>query len=127
GLDAALGIQLFLDRLDALESSPKRANTRQDDAKALALLAKRGIDADERMRLRKLIQVATTLPELPDEGTLTKMANARKERHKLILEALHLWWKDWSTVARSHLKRQHLIWLGLAKRSNSKSNGDPRR
>jgi hypothetical protein len=119
GPGAVLGVKIFLDRLNALESGS------DDDQAALATLARRGLDKAERDRVAALVQKAQSLPSLPDAQAraLQSEADALYTRNLL---ALHEWWSDWSTIARTHIKRRaHLISLGLAARTQRRADAAP--
>lgn len=115
GAAAVLGVKQLLDRLDALESATDRVSTKPQDLAAIALLAERGINASERQRLRNLITVAESAPELslPDADTVAKSEAAVLRN----LMALRAWYEEWSGIARVVIKRRdYLIRMGLAKR-----------
>ena len=104
---------MFLARLAALEqgSDPARADARDSDQQAIALLAKRGLDAAERKRLSGLVQVA--LGPTPALAAIQGTDNGRRDA----LLRLKLWYNEWATVAHATIhKRSHLIRLGLATR-----------
>ncbi|WP_437742794.1 hypothetical protein WMF39_45950 [Sorangium sp. So ce1504] len=115
GTAAVRGVATFLARLDALESGadPDRAGTKQSDKKAVAFLATRGLDKDERKRLKGLVDVALgpTSP-LPETTELPETARRREA-----LSKLRAWFDEWSTTARAVVKKRgYLIRLGLANR-----------
>jgi hypothetical protein len=113
GAQAVRGVALFLGRLDALEhgSDPSRADSRETDQQAIALLAKRGLDATERKRLSALVHVV-----LGPTPALTAIQPADNGRRDALLK-LKLWYNEWATVAHATIhKRSHLIRLGLATR-----------
>ncbi|MBI2389513.1 MAG: hypothetical protein HYV09_07945 [Deltaproteobacteria bacterium] len=113
GLAAVMGVMTFLDRLDELEKSPERKSTRKADQAALATLAKRGIDDEERKRLRTLVKLIEATPELLDDGDETD------DEKQAALVQLRAWFEDWSATARTVVtRRDHLIRLGLAKRKS---------
>ncbi|MBI2391018.1 MAG: hypothetical protein HYV09_15610 [Deltaproteobacteria bacterium] len=115
GLPAVMGVMTFLDRLDELEKSPERKSTRKADQAAVATLAKRGIDDKERKRLRALVDLIQSSPDLLDGG------DKREEKKQAALLKLRAWFEDWSSTARTVItRRDQLISLGLAQR---KSNG----
>ena len=115
GAGAVLSVCAFLDRLDALESAPERITTRNADHAALATLVKRGITSAERMRVRKLVQMAQAIGA-PAEVDADPTADARRSD----LVALRAWFDDWSETARTVItRRDHLIRLGLAKRKKA--------
>jgi len=120
GSGAVLAVETYLDRLDALESDPDRADSRDADLAVLATLAQRGVTEAQRAQLRGLIEQAKTLPESPSPEELQQAAEARSaaaEAHLKRLHDLYLWYKDWSSVARNAInRRDQLIRLGLANR-----------
>lgn len=110
---AVVAVGQFLDRLDALESSPKRKSTRRDDHAALATLVKRGITEQARKAARHLINViesaAVPQPAINDPQLGVARAQAMAD--------LHAWLSDWTECARSVIKRRdQLIRLGIGKR-----------
>lgn len=113
GPTAVLGVKTLLDRLDALEKSKHK-----DDHAAIALLAKRGVDKDERKRLRALVEKAETpATSAGDDGAAAAASAARVEQRVAALASLRAWYEEWSEIARAAVKRRdHLILLGLAKR-----------
>lgn len=112
GEAAVVSVSRFLDRLDALESSPDRAGTRDADLAALETLARRGVHAAERARLRQLVDVAQAVLPPPEENS-DRLEN---------LAALHAWLDEWSETARAVIRRRdHLIALGLVKRRKKKA------
>ena len=118
GPAAVLGVATFLDRLDALEKGTGREDTRDADAKALELLAIRGIGTDERARLRALIGDAQLAPKVDPQGTA-----ALEAAHEVDMLALYAWYFEWSERARAiFTNRAARIQLGIAKRR--KPNGD---
>jgi len=115
GAAAVLGVKQLLDRLDALETGEGRSATRETAQAALAILAQRGIDSTQRQRLRDLIKVAESAPEisLPDAQSAAKADAAHVKR----LMALRAWFEEWSSITRVAIKRRdYLIRLGLARR-----------
>jgi hypothetical protein len=109
GPEAVLGVGLLLDRLDDLENSPDRLATRDQDHAALATLAQRGYTAQERARLRELVNLTKNVA-----GSVAPLSN---EERTVIVEQLYAWLTDWSTYAKTVItRRDHLIRLGLAKR-----------
>jgi hypothetical protein len=125
GLPAVLAIQTFLDRLDELEASPLREDTREQDHAALRLLATRGIDPATRQRLRALTAVARSIPLAPDP----LQAEQRAQRDRLLNQALtdlHAWWDEWAEIARQDItRRSYLIALGLASRNRRPADPKP--
>ena len=118
GPDAVHGIATFLARLDLLEScnDPSRESHYEDDKAAVELLAKRGVDVNERRRLQEFVEVALGPAEAISEVSLS---NPEILRTRLI--ALRKWYDDWARTAKAVItKRSYLIRLGLAKRRNNK-------
>lgn len=117
GIAAVIGVKALLDRLDALQRAPERKATRKEDAAALETLAKRGVDANERARLRALVERAEGYVG-PDDGADAKAARKEREAKNLqALKDLRAWYEDWAEMARLLIsRRDHLIRLGLAKR-----------
>ena len=116
GDGAVPGVATLLDRLDALETSPTRKATRKADHAALAMLTKRGLSADERARLRALVNTATAAAKA-SEGASDAAEEAPSNEAVL---KLYAWYGEWSEVARAVIKRRdHLIRLGLAKRKKA--------
>ncbi len=117
GAGSILSVSTFLDRVDALEHGEDRKGTRKADHAAVELLASRGITPGERKRLRGLIKIAETASVQPSAGDVVPAPNPAAESHRGDLLALYAWYSDWSTTARSFIKRRdHLVRLGLAKR-----------
>jgi hypothetical protein len=115
GPAAVVGVRLLLDRLDALESLPARAATREADHAALATLTKRRMTRDERDRLRALVKTAEDVEE-----PTSPLAAVDDEAREAALVALYAWLHDWTNTARSVVKKRiHLISLGLAKRKHA--------
>jgi len=114
GPEAVASVAKFLDRLDALEDSAERKKSRKEDRAALDTLAKRGIDAEERIRLRKLVKSAQGLLDLPAEDPHAEERDAVNEED---LVALYGWYRDWAETARVAVtRRDHHIKLGIASR-----------
>jgi hypothetical protein len=118
GVAAVNGVATFLSRVAALASGSEaeRKATRKEDKKAVELLAKRGLDEEERARLQALVDVALgpTAPMVPSEAAAAGDENRRKA-----LTALKDWYEEWSTAARAVVKKRgYLIRLGLATRKS---------
>jgi hypothetical protein len=113
GAGAVLHVGILLERLDQLESGQGReAAMRARDQAALTVLASRGITADERARLRKLVETAKRVaPTL-----VSPSAREEQERKRIAgLVALRDWFQEWSEIARVVVKRRDvLIRMGLA-------------
>lgn len=118
GPSSVVGVKKLLDRLDELESGESRKKTRKQDHAALATLAGRGFDKEERARLRGLVATAQTVSAPAEPAAVPNAAERRQA-----LEALYLWFKDWSQTAHAVIKkRAHLITLGLAKRKSPRKS-----
>lgn len=116
---AILGIELLLGRMDALESSPDRAATRDEDRAALTTLAQRGYTPAERQRLAGLVEIAR-------RGTKqTEPISVAVAPSTVELE-VYRFFNDWAETARVRIKRRdQLIMLGLAKRRRVKEDDAP--
>jgi hypothetical protein len=113
GVAAVLGVNTFLARLDALESSPERAATREADHAALATLAARGVTPAERTRMAALVREAEVLH---DDGSPDASELSAAEQQTSLREA-RAFYEEWSTIARTVVSRRDLlIRLGLAQR-----------
>lgn len=114
GPAAVLSVLQLLDRLDVLESGG-RPDSQDADKEAIAELAKRGMGATERARLRELVRVAQSSPIIPAEAN-AKAAELESQRVDA-LKALYAWYAQWSEVARAVVTRRgDLVLLGMAKR-----------
>jgi hypothetical protein len=110
GPTAVIGVRHLLDRLDALDSGPARERTRKEDRAALAALAKRGITADERRRLRVLVDAAG-----PANEKAAPQRSPDPTDHETRLMALRAWYDEWATIAKAAVSRgDHLTRMGLA-------------
>lgn len=124
GFEAVATVATLLDRLDALESSPDRAATRDDDKRALELLAKRVLPSSERQRLRALVDKVIRAKNLPAAPPPSVSTSKKEAQHLEDLKALRAWYEEWSEIARAVISRRDwLILLGLARRKRSK--GEP--
>ena len=110
---SVVGVRRVIHRLNDLESSPERKETRKQDHAALARLAERGIDKAERTRIEALLTIVGTLGDA--EAPEPSEAEAAIRRNHLV--KLREWFEEWSEVAKVAIKRRdHLIRLGLAHR-----------
>jgi hypothetical protein len=124
GIDAVRGALTFFARLDALENGtdPERASSRDDDKKAVELLASRGIDKAERKRVGDLAALAIAPTEAPAAPVASP--NIQKRRESLV--ALRRWYDDWSATAHAVIrKRQYLIRMGLGRRKRRADRNEP--
>lgn len=120
GAESVNGVAMFLARIDALESGsdPQRAAFKKDDAKAVALLARRGLTKAERQRLKKLVDLALG-PTAPLDALAPPDNDARLRK----LGNLRGWFDEWAETARAVVKkRAYLIRLGLASRKFAKKD-----
>lgn len=121
GSGAVRAVKTLLDRLDAIESSPERAATREQDHAALALLARRRLNPERRAQLRALLAQAERFEPItaPAEDPASKLDDRTRRL------ALYAWLSEWSLIARSAIRRRdHLIQLGLAKPRSRKDTKD---
>lgn len=100
---ALLAVATSLERLNTAEaSSPESA--------VFTTLGQRGFDRAARQRLEQLVKTAQRAQAL--QTTLDPDADPDAD-----LIALHRWFHDWSTTARTFIKRKDwLIHLGLSQR-----------
>jgi hypothetical protein len=106
------GLSGLLDRLDAVQA---RAAKSQEDRAVLQTLARRGLDASERERLRAQLELAKRTDRFSDAETRQTQASDRA-RHEALL-ALYRWHVDWSGTAHRVIERKdQLIALGLVGR-----------
>jgi hypothetical protein len=118
GASAVVSVATLLDRLDALESSPDRAATRDADRAAIATLARRGIDAAVRAHLHAVVKTAQTA-KLPVPADTPPVVADRQNA----LCDLRAWHKDWAETAHAVIRRRdQLILMGLAKRRTAKDD-----
>ncbi|MCS6901822.1 MAG: hypothetical protein RMJ98_18940, partial [Myxococcales bacterium] len=120
GTGAVLSVKNLLDRLDALETSPDRASSREQDLAAIAAIAAKGLSREERARLRALVSTA--------QGLMAPGAPASEPVCPPVLQDLQdlkAWYVEWAETARVAIKRRdYLIRLGLAKRKARKKGED---
>ncbi len=120
GSAAVVAVSVFLQRLDALESSPDRKSTRKADHAALATIERRGVTKEERKRAKELVHIVenTAAPEVTD------IAPTIDERTPALME-VYEWIQDWSDCARSVItRRDQLLRLGIGKRK-ARSSAEP--
>lgn len=126
GLKAVIGVQTFLNRVDALDdgTDPHRKDTKTEDKAAADHLATRGLTRAERTRLRGLVQAALGEGrEAPREEVEAQHAAAQARATSLL--ELRSWYDEWSSIAHAHVKkRSHLISMGLAERHSPTRDGD---
>jgi hypothetical protein len=121
GPEAVISVDLLCERVKELQdgSAPERTSKRDLDQAALGKLEKRGYTKQEWERLRALITTASkSLPATEDASN-----KEEERRFEEALLALYAWWKEWSTIARTTVKRRdQRISLGLAKRKSAKQD-----
>jgi hypothetical protein len=119
GVESVKGVATFLARVDHLDNGtdPDRKESKKEDKKAVALLAKRGLTPDERTRLTELVKVALG----PTGAAVTSRPRVDPAQRKARLLALKLWHNEWSATGRAVIhKRSYLIRMGLASRRVAK-------
>lgn len=110
GPEALQGVARLLDKLDALEADPRREESRQDDHAALAALAARGLHAQERARLRRLVDLVARSTTGRPEAVRTA-----EGEHLAALTRLRCWFDEWADLCRAVLTRpSQLQAVGLA-------------
>ena len=124
GMQAVAGVGTLLKRLDALENDEGRKATRKADKAALAKLAERGLHAEERARLQKLVNTALSVSADADNHEKVLEDDAAREAEYIeALKALRIWYVEWADIARVEIKRRdRLIRLGLAARKRPKDD-----
>lgn len=121
------GVELFLKRLDELESGKGRTKAQhKQDLEAIEKLAERGYDKDERTRLANLVEVAKGFEDATVVQAGPTEAEKKEQRDAKI--AVYYYFNEWSTIAKRVItRRDYLIQLGLAKRKKApkgKGGGD---
>jgi hypothetical protein len=112
GARAVLAVQRFLTRVESLGKARKGAHA--DDAKALALLGERGIDAASLGDVRELLVVVQRGATPDAAASAAPVAGDSSQPAKL---ALYAWHREWSGIAQSVIRRRdHRIRLGIASR-----------
>lgn len=98
----------LLERLQLLDASKK-----DQDKRAMAKLAERGLGKAERERLSMLVAQARALPAVAEQDPAREAE--RKASYEEALKRLRAWHLEWSEVARAVIERRdYLIRLGLA-------------
>lgn len=116
GAAALVGVELLLERLDALAKSQDAK-----DRAAMQTLATRGLTPEEQKRVRALVGVAKKGTSAPDPAPEAKERAAKNAARQKALVDLRVWYEEWSEMARVAIKRRdRLILLGLAKRRAAK-------
>lgn len=119
GIGSVPSVTMFLDRLDALESSPDRKSTRKADHAAIATLAQRGVTSESRKHLHGLVKLIET-------SSAPTLAAQAPDARTIALQAVYDWIQDWSECARGVItNRSHLIKMGIGKRRSRKSDAQP--
>ncbi len=113
GTSSLVGMKMFLDRLDQLESGNDREATRKADSEALDKLAERGTTPEERQRLRGLLTIA--LIGLDDTVAVATPATAEAMKR---LAGMVEEWTEIARVVVSH--RSDLIQLGVIRRRKAR-------
>jgi hypothetical protein len=96
GVNAVINVHTLLTRLGQL-GGPDRAAQREDDLAALATLRARGLDEAALERLRALVSLAQTSPELIDVAPPDPELRQRQF-------AVYQWFFEWSRLARNVIK-----------------------
>ncbi len=113
GVASVVAVSMFLDRLDALESSSDRKASRKADHAAMATLERRGVTKEARKEARHLVHVVETTPAPTVTLDVAPPTDARFEA----LSELYAWVQDWTDCARAVItRRDQLIRLGIGKR-----------
>ena len=100
-----LNVKALLDRLDVLEKSGD-----PNDAAALALLAKRGLNSEERGRAAALINQARTGEADESDDAASKDADLDEATAQM-----WAWYRDWAKTARTVIASKRVrIMMGLS-------------
>lgn len=121
GAESVKGVATFNARVDHLENGtdPTRKDSKKEDKKAVAMLAKRGLTPEVRKHLAQLVKVALGPTGAASQPAPTVDPAQRRER----LVAVKLWHNEWAATARAVIhKRAYLIRMGLASRRPSKKS-----
>jgi hypothetical protein len=114
GPESVIGVQLFVERMEALRAGTAAGVSATEGAEAVRLLAERRIfDEESESFLKQWIKLAQegATPELGDEQAEAAFAAYRS------------WLHEWREVARVTItQRSHLIALGLAARRQSEDD-----
>jgi len=97
-------MRTLLNWLNEAESADKNQITQT--------LAQRGLDLDERQRLAKLVELASSVSD-PERSQDLEDNDTRDQA----LLSLYRWYSDWTTTARTLIKRKdHRNSLGIGER-----------
>jgi hypothetical protein len=119
GAESVLYIGTLLYRIRALEEGTLPDVEPADAAAALDVLAKRGLHAQERARLAKLVERAQA------PASTSHLDPERAVKLDAALRAARAFFEEWSEIARIAVKRRdHLILMGLANRRASRTGED---
>ncbi len=116
------GVRTVIGRLNELESSPARKDTRVQDHAALARLAERGIDKEERKKVEGWLGIVGK----HDDTLVAEEGNPMSEtQRKNTLIKLRDWFEEWAEVARVAVKqKRELMFLGLAQQRKAATDSD---
>lgn len=124
GAAAVAGVATFLSRIGTLEKGddPARAGTRKEDKKAVELLAKRGLDKEERSRLSAALVELAFRPTAALPAPRGELDAKRATARTTALVALRDWYEEWAAIARVVVKRRdYRIRMGIARKSRKQA------
>ncbi len=112
GAAAVLALDILLERIDALAERAHAGGVASDDHRAIEILERRILAANERDRLRGLLAIAKRSSPVADDG------ERREQRTRERVEALGRlrdWYGEWAEIAHAAIgRRDLLIRMGLA-------------
>ncbi|MCK6548451.1 hypothetical protein L6R52_21565 [Myxococcota bacterium] len=121
GADSVLFFSQLVPRLDALARGELAGVPEDQQEVANAALEQRRIDAEARARFRTLVATAQGA-----KANVEPRTKVDREALDAALRAARAFYEEWSTIARTEIKRRdHLISLGLAtRRTRSTSDAE---
>jgi hypothetical protein len=118
GAKAVANIKTVLDRITVLERGDREGG--EGDLAAMATLEDRGFTPEYRAQLSDLVNQATGADPAP---AIVSISPEELEAAQL---SLYAWYKEWSMVAHTMIRRRDwLISLGLARRKAASSADEP--
>lgn len=124
GAESVLQVEKLLANLASL-SKGKLTDDAAKDKEADAYLEKRGYTHAARKVLAEQVAKAKSLPATVFPAASDE--DERKGERRTALLALHGWWGEWATLARTRIKRRDLLVnLGLAQRKRVEKKPEPR-
>jgi hypothetical protein len=124
GTEAAIMVDVFVERCRLLADSPDRKATRETDRAALAALAEVGLDAKRLDAIGRTASIAFAGAPVGETGRVA--TPTPEEERDANLRRVYHWHAVWSAQARQVItRREDLIRLGIASRRNKKAKPAP--